>query len=278
MFPRTTIENLSVSRMIIGTNWFVGCSHTSHAKDSYLKGVMTASKIADIMEVFVQHGIDTLMGQIQNKVLHEAVLETQQRTGKKLIFLSTPSINPGDRPEDFDAARKAIETDAQLGAAFCMPHVFCTDSLVDIRTRKIRNMDRYCRFIRDAGMLPGLSTHMSESIVYADESGLDVATYISIYNASGFLMHLEVDWVNKVIWEAKRPVITIKPLAAGRLLPLVGLSFVWSTIRPIDMVAIGTMSPDEAREVIEISQASIERRQVNLQLQKTRSKLTVLGW
>ena len=37
---------------------------------------------------------------------------------------------------------------------------------------------------------------MPESIVYADETDLDVATYISIYNAYGFLMQVEVDWTS----------------------------------------------------------------------------------
>ena len=35
-FPRTNIEHLSVSRMLIGTNWFLGWSHTSAAKDRYI--------------------------------------------------------------------------------------------------------------------------------------------------------------------------------------------------------------------------------------------------
>ena len=83
-------------------------------------------------------------------------------------------------------------------------------------------------------------------------------TYLSIYNAAGFLMHVEIDWVHRLIWRAKHPVITIKPLAAGRLLPLVGLAFNWSTIREVDMVAVGTSTPDEAREVIEVSRAVLE--------------------
>jgi len=78
-------------------------------------------------------------------------------------------------------------------------------------------MDRVCKMIRDRGMVAGLSTHMPETPVYADESGLDVETYIQIYNAAGFLMQVEVDWVHRVIHEARKPVMTIKPMAAGRL-------------------------------------------------------------
>jgi len=275
-FPRTSIEGLSVSRMIIGTNWFFGWSHTSRAKDSQIKATMTTDKIAEVIRVFLEVGVDTMIGQIQHPGMKQAVTEAEQRSGKKITFISTPGLNVGDRLEDFDEARRTIERDAELGAAFCMPHTSATDKLVDTRLCTIRNMDRYCRMIRDCGMIPGLSTHMPEAIIFADESGLDVATYISIYNAAGFLMSMEVDWVHRVIWNARRPVITIKPLASGRLLPLVGLAFSWATLREQDMVAVGTMTPEEAREVIEISLSILERRRDTVELQATRSKRSLV--
>jgi len=71
---------------------------------------------------------------------------------------------------------------------------------------------------------------------------------------------------------AKKPVMTIKPLAAGRILPVVGLAFVWNTIRDQDMVTIGTTTPDEAREVIELSLDLLNRRLPENKLQETRSK------
>jgi hypothetical protein len=53
---------------------------------------------------------------------------------------------------------------------------------------------------------------------------------------------------------------------------VVGLAFVWSTLRDQDMVTIGTTTPDEAREVIEISPQLLERRAADYELQRTRSK------
>jgi hypothetical protein len=124
-------------------------------------------------------------------------------------------------------------------------------------------------------MIPGLSTHAPETIVYADETGLDVETYISIYNSMGFLMQVEVDWVANVIREAKKPVMTIKPMAAGQLRPFQGLNFVWNTIRDQDMVTVGTMSPREAQECVELSFSILERRAGHVDLQETRSKGTL---
>ena len=136
-------------------------------------------------------------------------------------------------------------------------------------------MDQICAAIRRHGMIPGLSTHMPESVTYADESGLDVETYIQIYNSMGFLMQIEVDWIQRVILNAKKPVMTIKPFAAGQIRPLQGLTFVWNSIRPIDMVTVGTMSPREAAEVVEMSMGILERRTINVNLQETRSKASV---
>ena len=60
--------------------------------------------------------------------------------------------------------------------------------MVDRVTRSVRKVDTLCAKIRQHGMIPGLSTHMPEALVYADETGLDVETYIQIYNSMGFLM------------------------------------------------------------------------------------------
>ena len=124
-------------------------------------------------------------------------------------------------------------------------------------------------------MIPGLSTHMPESVVYADKMGADVETYIQLYNAAGFLMQIEVDWVHRMIWNAKKPVITIKPLAAGRLPPLVGLAFSWSTLRDIDMVCVGPHTPYEVEEDIELSLAILEHRAPRVALQESRSKASL---
>jgi len=153
-----------------------------------------------------------------------------------------------------------------------MPHQSVTDCLIDRMHKEIRDFDRYARMIRERGMIPGLSTHMPEAVLIADSTGADVETYIQLYNAAGFLMQVEADWVMRIIKNAKKPVITIKPLAAGRLLPAVGLAFVWNMIRDQDMVAIGTITPDEAREVVELSTDFLNRRLPGHELQTTRSK------
>jgi len=221
-------------------------------------------------------GVDAVYGVNPDaQDLMDAIKDAEHRSGRKCIRISIPGINTQGGPDAIAETERILDAHAACGTHILMPHQDSTDALVDRRTRSIPNMDRYLAMIRERGMIPGLSTHMPETIPYADESGLDVATYIQIYNAAGFLMQVEVDWVHRIIWEAKKPVIAIKPLAAGRLLPLVGLAFVWATLREQDMVTVGTLSSDEAHEVIEYSRALLERRKPNLDLQHTRSKASL---
>ena len=275
-FPRTEIEGLSVPRLIIGTNWFMGFSHTSAAQSKFIKKLQGAKQIADVMEVFFEVGINaTLGGQPHDDHFIEAVSRVQDRTGQKCIWIGTPSFDLSGTNEARDKNMRTLDAFAEKGCTICGPHQSTTDALLDRRARCIRDIDPITQAIRDRGMIPFLSTHMPETPIYADETGIDVASYIQIYNAAQFLMQIEIDWVHRMIWKRQKPVITIKPLAAGRLPPLVGLAFAWSTIRDQDMVCIGCMTPDEAKEVIEISFAQLERRTPDIQLQTTRSKASV---
>ncbi len=271
LFPRTVVGGISLPRLIIGTNWFLGWSHTSLAKDRFIKELQTRERIANVLTVFLERGIDAVMGP-ESTLLDQAMKDAEQRVGRGMIRIVTPSFNitPGGLAEM--EPEVVLDRCKDNGATFCMPHQCVTDALLDRMINKIRDLDRYTKMIRERGMIPGLSTHMPESVVFADQMGADVETYIQIYNAAGFMMQVEADWVMRVIQNAHKPVMTIKPLAAGKLLPVVGLAFVWSTIRPVDMVTIGATTPDEAAEVIDISLDLLNRKMVNVELQKTRSK------
>ncbi|MHC1682710.1 MAG: hypothetical protein AB6733_07150 [Clostridiaceae bacterium] len=271
LFPRTLVGGVSLSRMIIGTNWFFGYSHTSLAKDQFIRDYQTRDRIVDVLKVFFDAGIDTIMAPM-HPMLKDIIAGVEDKTGRKAILAITPHFNilPGGPAESepervFDACR-------DYGATFCMPHQMITDALLDKMYNVIRDMDRYSRLIRERGMIPGLSTHQPEAVTIADKSEADVETYIQIYNAIGFMMPLEADWEMRIIRQAKKPVMTIKPMAAGRLLPPVGLAFVWNTLRDQDMVTVGTTTPAEAQELIDLSLDFLNRRIPNNPLQKTRSK------
>ena len=280
LFPRTSVGGVSVPRLIIGTNWFLGWGHSTASQDNYIReNIRQRKAMADILEVFFRRGVNAVLGGITNEPLPDAIKDAEDRTGVKGVIISTPNFKVGPETPakglDGDDLKRTLDEERRLGVSICMPHTCTTDMLLDRCTRTIRHGEQFCRAIRERGMVPGLSTHLPESIIYADESKLDVETYISIYNSMGFLMQVEVDWTASVIQKAAKPVLTIKPMASGQLRPFQGLNFVWNTIRPQDMVAVGTMSPREAEELVEMSLQILSKQAINVKLQETRSKASV---
>ena len=197
--------------------------------------------------------------------MQEAVREAEDRSGKKLILIDTPIINVDDNEAARAEARATIRRSKACGAVFCLIHHSSAEQLVNKNLHAIPRLPDYLDMIRQEGMIPGLSAHMPELITYSDANGYDVQTYIQIYNCMGFMMQVEIETVAAIIHGAKKPVMTIKPMAAGRTTPYVGLNFSWNTIRPCDMVTVGCTHPDEAAEDIEISRAVFEHRFPNLE-------------
>jgi hypothetical protein len=267
------VGGVSLPRLLCGSNWFLGFSHTSQAKDRFIKDLFgTYKKIADLMEVFARRGCNAVMAPSFPTVT-QAIEEVRQRTGVDVTYICTPGYKEPGSPATWKAA---VDEAKKLGATFCFPHQSVTDPLIDrVNHCLAPRLIEHLNYAREMGMVPGLSTHMPEAIICSDACGADVQSYVQPYNAAGFLCQVETDWVQKVISTAKKPVMTIKPFAAGRLLPPTGLAFVWNTIRDCDMVTVGTCCTYEAEEDIEISLACLERRKATVELQRTRSKQTI---
>lgn len=261
-FPRTIVGGVSLSRMVIGTNWLLGFSHTGPAADQQIKLRFPDGPSAyPMLKNFLDNGIDTMLGMLeQEQVFQDMVKYTEDQTGRKMILIDTPILNVDDNEAARREALEKIRASKNAGATFCLPHHSCVEQLVNKNTHKINRLPDYLDMIRQEGMIPGLSAHMPELIIYSDENEYDVETYIQIYNCMGFLMQFEAEVVNQILHNAKKPVITIKPMAAGRCTPFVGLNFVWNTIRDCDMVCLGCTDANEALEDIEYSLAALERR------------------
>ena len=261
-FPRTTVGGVSLSRMLIGTNWLLGWSHTSASADEMIRRRYdSAEAFKPVLEAYLRHGVDTIMAPFgASPQLVEAIRDTEQKLGRGIILVDTPTLNVDDNPQARQEAEQTVKESAKRGARFCLLHHSCAEQLVDKNKGVIRRLDDYTKMIRDAGMIPGLSAHMPELIVYSDANGYDVETYIQIFNCMGFLMQVEIETVASIIQNAKKPVMTIKSMAAGRCSPYVGLTFSWNAIRERDMVTVGAFSPQEVEEDVEISLAAIEHR------------------
>ncbi|MGI5819609.1 MAG: hypothetical protein ACOX9R_16110 [Armatimonadota bacterium] len=268
--PTTTIEGHQIGRLVIGTNWFLGYSHISAAKSRWIKRYHDAGTIAEVLEVCSAGGMNAFVAPV-SELMTEAVRLHEERTGRALIQVLTPG---GKTTEEL---MEGIDQAAELGAQFCLPHTSWVDARISTARQEIEDWPRVAEHIRERGMIPGLSTHRPEAIVVGDAAGYDIATYIQPLNSIGFLCAVETDWMAGVINRTEKPVICIKPLAAGRVNPPTGLSFAFGNIKPIDMVCIGLLSPEEAEEDLEIVRQIFEHQRAQVELQYSRSKAALTG-
>ena len=261
-FPRTDVAGVSLPRMLIGTNWMLGWSHTGASADARIREAYKKPEdFFPVLNAFLGYDINCLMGPIEAApIILDAIAFAEQKTGKSIIIVDTPIINVSDSAQARREAESSIKRSAESGAKFCLLHHSSVEKLVNKDKAEITRLNDYTSMIRDAGMIPGLSAHMPEIIVYSDANGYDVETYIQIFNCAGFLMQVEVESVASIIHNAKKPVMTIKSMAAGRVTPYIGLTFNWHTLREKDMITVGCFTPDEVHEDVEISLAAFEHR------------------
>ncbi|MCL2081305.1 MAG: hypothetical protein FWH16_04305 [Oscillospiraceae bacterium] len=277
-FPRTTVGGLSLPRMLIGTNHLLGWGHKTASLD---KSIVARNKnrevISSIIRTYMEYGIDAVMAPIGGTPeMTDGIKDAEDKTGKRVIRIDTPIVNMDDSAAGRAEAQKVIDRCKAAGSDFCLIHHSSAEQLVNKNTQTIDRLPDYTKMIRDAGMIPGLSAHMPELIVYSDANGYDVETYIQIYNCMGFLMQVEIEYIHKVIISAKKPVMTIKPMAAGRVTPFVGLTFNYATLRECDMVTVGASSGDEVREDVEIALAAIERRPPDTEGRNSPNKSSIM--
>jgi len=277
-FPRTNVAGVSLPRLLIGTNWMFGWSHRGHASDVFIKEQHSSKDATmNIIKSFLNYGIDAVMGPFSTHPdCYDKIKYAEDKTGKKIIMIDTPIINVDDNEAARKEANAVLKKSGEIGSSVCLIHHSSCEQLVNKNKRIIDRLGDYTNMIREAGVIPGLSAHMPEIIQFSDENNYDVETYIQIFNCLGFLMQVEVESIIKIIHEAKKPVMTIKPMAAGRTTAYIGLTFNWSVLRPQDMVTVGCISEHEVHEDVEISRAALERRLPNLEGRSSPGKTSII--
>lgn len=263
--PMTEIAGHQVSRLMCGSNSFFGHSHFSAARSEWLRRYFTLDRIVEVMCAAAEEGVNGTIA-MPLEPMAEAIRQVEKLTGVHYVYMATPG---GSNLEEL---KEGIRLSAELGCEICMPHVMYTDNNLVISEKKIIGAEEIIALTRELGMGTGWSTHRPETIVVSDAAGYDIDTYVQPFNSIGFLCSVETDWVARVIQNAKKPVVCIKPLGAGRIMPPTGLQFVYKNCKPSDTVAIGLMSPEETREDLAIVRQLLEGSQEEVRLQETRSK------
>jgi len=113
------------------------------------------------------------------------------------------------------------------------------------------------RDIRDAGMVPGLVTHVPGTTIPAlDKMNLDVAVYLAPINIRGTYMLPSKQSALKAIMHTDTPVIADNPLAAGKISAQEGIPFVMDQCSGF---SLGVISKEEINEAYDVLMQTTER-------------------
>jgi len=261
MIPKITLENLKLSKMVCGTNQFVGITHRTNLFDklAHLIRYRSANTIAEYM-IFLQqqYGVNSCISSPRDKI-YEAIQKTQKETGEKFHWICSPScrLTAKDiQPNIF----KQIEWCADHAVSVCIPHRNYTDKalnkdklIIGANTGARKNNEKensanineknppypvLSAFIRDRNMIPGLSTHYIKTIEAVEQQKYDAKLIVQPLNKIGFESDTDPETLVKKIKETKLQIINIKPMAAGRLPPDV-LTWNLDNIKKNDFLAVG---------------------------------------
>jgi hypothetical protein len=246
MIPKVNLENLEISRFVCGTNPFVGISHFTKSHDEFFQELFSDDqKVAEIMLYMCQEfGVNACISSPRDNIA-KAIESIEKETGQPYYWICTPSQRK-TTPNIQEELQDQIQWCADHHVAVCMPHRSYTDNYINLAKNEIAGLPEITAAIRDLGMIPGLSTHNWETIRVVQNNKYDISLIVQPLNPVGFLCGLEVNDLARFIRNSKIQVINIKPLAAGRVLPEVGLEFCFNNIKPNDFVACGVCCIQDA--------------------------------
>ncbi len=244
--PQIRLGRYSLSRLICGANPFNGGSHLSKFFNLELLRYYTPEQILKTLRRCQEVGINCFQSHVANAELFKRFTGE----GGKMHFLVVGSGNGSD-----------IRPLAAAGSIGNAHHGEVTDRLY--KQGQIDRAHDYLKRVRDAGLLVGVSTHMSAVVDTIESKGWDVDYYMTcVYERHRSAEELEKllgqapipvgevylpkdpPRMFKVMQQTRRPCLAFKILAAGRLsdrAEWVERAFrdTFAAIKPSDAVIVG---------------------------------------
>ena len=247
MIPKISIENLELSKIICGTNQFVGITHRANPIDMliHLRKFKDPKTVAKFMlHLFQEHGVNCTISSPREKI-YKAIKIVENETGEKYHWICSPSERKTVKNLAPDIM-KQIDWCAEKEVSVCIPHRSYTDKAIDKEKLIIGGGDsgfipypEISAYIRDKGMIPGLSCHYIEVLKAVEKNNYDAPLVVQPLNKKGFQSNAKPEVLIKAIQSTKVHIINIKPMAAGRIKPQEGLEFCLNNIKENDFLAIG---------------------------------------
>lgn len=247
MIPKVSVENIQFSKIVCVTNQFVGITHRPNPFGIYahLRRFRNPETVAKFMiYLFQEHGINCCLSSPRDKI-YEAIKITEKEIGEKFHWICSPSMRrtAKDLPRD---VFKQVDWCMERHVSICLMQRGYVDHAINKDEKVIGGYQpeyppypEISAYIRDKGMVPGLTSHFHETLIAAEENDYDAPVIVIPFNKIGFINTTSIDELKELIQKTKRQIIAIKPMAAGRIPPKEGLKFTLNNIKDNDLMAIG---------------------------------------
>lgn len=239
----------AVSRLVLGSNCINGGSHLSRFVNAQMRRYFTPERVLELLHHCQELGINLWQSVPGNLPYYQ----TFREQGGQMRFIALAREDPQDPTQ-----LQRVVDGGGIGVAH---HGETTDAL--FKRGEIRQAREYCKKIRDAGVLVGVSTHIPAVVDLVESEGWDVDFYMCcVYERhrtreelKALLgdvplpvreVYLEGDppRMFRAIRQTAKPCLAFKILAAGRLCDkpeLVEQAFesTFRQIKPNDAVIVG---------------------------------------
>jgi len=260
--PAVRFGDREVSRLVCGSNPFMGYSYRSEAHSQWQRQHFTPQRISEVLEKCLEVGINTLAGNYDDdRTLARALDILEKRTGHRMQWIAYTHGGRGENQEDSIARIAddgAFACYIQGGVVDSQFHYNYVGSIVLNRGDTLDRAIPWLALIREKGMLPGLGTHRHQILRLAEQRGYDTEFYATPFNFKNIYCSYAEQF--KAVRATPKPIVAIKPLGgSGEIKAPDALTCCFTGLKPTDVVAVGVENEHivehNARLTVEILEA-----------------------
>ena len=239
-FRTFSVRGLEVPTVMLGTSPFIGAGQFGRKAEFYYNHFfLQPENITEVVTSAIGLGVNAIQVIGYPQVV-EAVQEAEKRTGAELFLVGTVGLG-------------SIEREIQLMLEAGAQGVIIHGSLAD---RDIAFARQHLASLREQGLVTGIATHRPGMTIPRVEEMEEVEIILCPLNKVGRFMEPSVESTLHGIESSSKKILAMKPLAAGRLSPQEGLSYI--SDKAVGF-AVGIASKEEAEQTFEAAQQSFGR-------------------
>jgi hypothetical protein len=239
--PTTMIGKTEVSRLLCGSNPFLGYSYRSAAHDAWQRRTMTPDRIAQILEKALEVGVTGMLGNFDDdNILATARQICAKRVGAAPAWIAYTHGGPPRQLETIDklSDQGACAIYVQGGTVdSCFTYDFVGGLVVDGNDH-FDDVLPWLQRIRERGCAAGLGSHRTAIIEIAEQRGYGAEFYTTPLNFTG--TYCDYPAAARLVNTVRKPFIAIKTLGGRpRVSPEEGMTCAFTALKRTDCIAVG---------------------------------------